>query len=285
MNKIIGLLTGWGTEDWIRPAIKQALEFCDEVMAIITPFAPNLKKFEDNTYSICKDYPDVRLLDYKLSGKSIQQEECGVLNLMLKSSSLYSPGNWVWKLDSDEFYTDTAYKKIKLAIENDEYDSVFVEAKLFYIDMWHYLNEGSSRLQKILTVSDRFVPSCKWCRIPKKTYVLPRSDGLFHYSMLKDMDIHCAMWWKHPPHDSDGGYRVRWLREIYAKYDLENEDHWIEKNRKLIGIKTPWCDSGYKPDKNGRLCRYEGKHPRFIEESGLMKIKDFREHYRGKKKK
>lgn len=284
MNKIIGVLTGWGVEDWIRPAIEQALERCDEVMAVIAPFAPELKRFEDRTYDICKEYPAVRLLDHKLSGKNIQQEECGALNLMLKSSSLYSPGNWAWKLDSDEFYTDTAYEKIKLAIESGKYDSVYTEAKLFYIDMWHYLNEGSPRLQKILTPNDGYVPTCKWCRIPKSVYVLPRSDGMFHYSMLKDMEVRCAMWWKHPPHDTDGGYRVRWLREIYAKYDLENEDYWTEKNRGMIGIKTPWCDSGYKPDGNGRLFRYGGKHPRFIEEVGLTKIKDFREYYgEGKK--
>lgn len=285
MNKIIGLLTGWGVEDWIRPAIKQALEYCDEVVAVIAPFTPELKKFEDNTYNICKEYLSVKLLDYKLSGKSVQEEACGVFNLALKNAALYSPGNWVWKLDSDEFYANTAYKMIKLAIESNKYDLIDVEGRIFYIDMRHFLEDHSPKVLKIMTMSDGFFPTCKWCRPPKNVFILPRSaGGLFHYSMLKNTEIQRAKWWAHPPFDVDGGFRVRWLEKIYANYDLENEDYWIEENRKLIGRKTPWCDGGYKPDENGRLFRYEGSHPKFIEEANLTRIEDFREYNKRKQK-
>ncbi|MBA7707684.1 hypothetical protein ES703_116560 [subsurface metagenome] len=283
MNKIIGVLTGWGVEDWIHPAINQALEFCDETMVIIAPYAPEFKKFEDRTYEICKEYP-VRLLDYEPSSLPIGKQRCRILNTMLRKSRLFAPGNWIWLFDSDEFYLDSGYAEVMEAIRLGKYDRVYMESKFFIINMQHYLIEASERLFKIATGNDEFIPTNNWCHKAKNSYTLKRVNGMFHYSMLTDARIHEAQWWLFPPFDEYGGYRVRWLKEIYAKYDLENEDYWTEKNRELIGIKTPWCDDGYKPDENGRLFRYTGKHPKFIEKAGLTKIKDFREYNKRRKK-
>lgn len=281
MNKIIGLLTGWGVEDWIRPAIKQALEFCDEIMVIVAPYAPKLKKFEDRTYDICKEYP-IRLLNYEPLPLDISRQRCKIVNTMLRKSKLFALDNWVWLFDSDEFYLDSGYAEIKDVIKSDEYDRVLAESKFFMINMHHYLTERSERLFRIVAENDGFVPTNKWWRPAKSSYTLKRDNGMFHYSMLTDTRRHEAKWWLYPPFATDGGYRVRWLKEIYSKYDLSNEDFWVEENRKLLGIKSPWCDAGYKPDDNGRLFRYKGMHPKFIEESGLTRIRDFREYYRGK---
>jgi len=276
MNKIIGLLTAWGTEDWIRPAIKQALEYCDEVMVVVTAWTPELKKFEDRTRDICKEYPQLTLLDYDVQKTATNHAICAALNHMLKNSRSFSPGNWVWILDADEFYAVVSHEKIKSIIENGEYDQISVESKFFMINMQRYLKEGGRSLFRVENAEDEFKPSNRWSRAAKKIYTLPREIGMFHYSMLTDTRRHRIRW--HVANLSGGPQwdKIKWLDEIYPNYDLENEDYWIEENFKMFGIRSPWFNIGFIPDKNGRLFKYEGKHPKFIEEAGLPEIKDFR---------
>ena len=176
----------------------------------------------------------------------ISEAVADTLNYMLKSSPLYEPGNWAWILDADEFYADTAHEMIRAAIDVkftdicSPYDQITVESKFFYINMQHYLNEDGDRLFRINEEGECFVPTNKWSATRGQVYILPRNDGM------------------------------------YPSYDLENEEYWIEENRKRFGIRSPWFNKGFTPDENGRLFRYAGKHPKFIETSGLTGIEDFR---------
>lgn len=282
MNKIIGLLTAWGVEDWVRPAVKQALEYCDEVLAVVSAFAPQLRRFEDKTYDICKEYSELKLLDYESKETYIRSVIADVLNHMLKNSDLRRVGNWVWILDSDEFYTESSAKEIRATTKDSKgYDKIVMESKFFMINMQHYLNEAGDRMFRITDMNDKFVPTCKWSRTPRLPYIVRRANGLFHYSMLTNTERHRERWllrYTHP-HDPSRFKIVKWLDEIYAKYDLDNEEHWIKENLKLWGIRSPWFSKGFTPDANGRLFKYNGRHPKFIEEASLPKIKDFRKRY------
>jgi len=280
MNKIIGLLMAWGAERWIRPAIKQALEYCDEVMVVVASFGHQMKRFEDNTYEICKEYRDIRLLDYEVKQKYVSQAVAEVHNYMLEKSELFLAGNWIWILDVDEFYPEIGYKRIKSIIEGGKYDRIIMESKFFMINMQHYLTEMGHQLIRIEEINDRFIPTNNWPRKPKSIYTIPREIGMFHYSMLVNTNIHRVKWGMEYSHTSQSN-KVMWLDKIYPKYDLENEDYWIKENLKLSGIKSPWLNGGYKPDENGRLFRYDGKHPKFIEDTGLTKIRDFRKKWQG----
>jgi len=282
MNKIIGLMTAWSVEDWIRPAVRQALEYCDEVLAVVSPFAPQLRRFEDKTCDICKEYNGLKLLDYESKETYIRSAIADVLNHMLKNSDLHQVGNWVWILDSDEFYPESSAKEIIAATrDNVEYDKIVMESRFFMINMQHYLNEAGDRMFRITDINDRFVPTCKWSRASRNPYTVRRANGLFHYSMLTNTERHRERWllrYTHA-HDPSRFKMTRWLDEIYAKYDLENEDYWINENLKLNGIKSPWVSKGFTPDGNGRLFKYNGRHPKYIEEAGLPTIKDFRKRY------
>lgn len=282
MNKIIGLITAWGVEDWIRPAVRQALEYCDEVLAVVSAFAPQLRRFKDRTYDICKEYGGVKLLDYESKETFIRSAIADVLNHMLKNSNLYEVGNWVWILDSDEFYAESSANEIIAATRNNvEYDKIIMESRFFMINMQHYLNEAGDRMFRIMNLDDKFVPTCRWSRAPRAPYTVRRANGLFHYSMLTNTGRHRERWllrYTHP-HDPPRFKIVKWLDEIYAKYDLENENYWIEENLKLWGIRSPWFNKGFTPDENGKLFKYNGKHPKYIEEAGLPAIKDFRKRY------
>lgn len=281
MNRIIGLLTAWGAESWIRPALKQALEYCDEVMVVVAPHSPRLRKFEDNTYNICKECRGIRLLDFISSSKYVSDTKAEALTYMLKNSELHVPGNWLWILDVDEFYTESAFRAIKVAIGSNEYDYMRVEEKLFLVNMQHYLEGSHGRLIKIVNVEDRFLITNQWTRKPEKLFILPRETGMFHYSMLVDTNMRLA-WWKVNFSNTVHPRRSRWLNEIYLKYDLENEDYWLAKNLELSGIKSPWFNVGFSPDGAGRLFSYAGRHPKFIEETDLPKVADFRNYYKKK---
>lgn len=271
MNKIIGLIIAWGVQDWIRPALKQALEYCDEVIVVVSPFGPTLRQYEDDTYNICKEYKGIKLLDYEPQTTNTKHANCDIANHMLKNSSLFSPGNWIWVLDADEFYKDSTYREIRSTIENGGYDWITIESRVFYINMQHYMDEVGERVFKIIDMNNKFSPTLQWPRPPRKPYVIRRSNGTFHYSLLTNTDRHCAKWRARGESD-----RAEWRDVIYRYYELDNEDHWTNENLKRFGIKSPWYNIGYMPDKNGRLFRYEGSHPKFIEEVGLHRIKDFR---------
>jgi len=283
MNKIIGLLAAWGAEDWVRPAIKQALEYCDEVMVVVTAWTPELKKFKDGTLNICKEYRDLRLLDYDPHKTRTTHAVCATFNHMLKNSRLFTLGNWVWILDADEFYADSAHRKIRSVVEDGRYDWIKIESRFFYINMQHYLKGWNNRLFRVENIENGFKPTNIWSRPARNIYTLPRKTGMFHYSMLTDTRRHRVRW--HVTYHSAGPQwdRIKWLDEIYPKYDLEDEEYWIEENFKMFGIRSPWFNRGLTPNEEGGLFKYEGGHPKFIEEAGLHKVKDFREFNKAKK--
>lgn len=277
--KLIGLLPIWGCEKWVKPVIEQALEYCDEVIVVVTSFTPEGEEFEDNSYSIVKEYPDVMLLDVKKCWPTVSEGVAGVLNHMLKHSKLFVPGNWVWLIDNDNFYSRFSYERIRLIMKGGEYDKITFEEKYFFINMQHYLKGiHPDRLRRIESREEKFIPTCRWSRRGGKVYTIPRRIGVFHYSLLRNMRMMRKMWLTEYAGGRQRGrdHAVRWLDEIYTNYDLENEDYWNKKSFEVTGYKNPSWSRAVEPDRKGRLYRYNGEHPRVIEESGFTKIKDFR---------
>lgn len=277
-GKILGLITAWGAEVWIEPCIKQALEYCDEVIVVVTNHSAQLKQFEDGTANICKQYKEVKLLNVTTSQGSVSKGRCEILNYMLNYSDLYKVGNWVWMLDVDEFYDENSYKFIKTIINDGKWNRITVGERFFFIDMKHYLTGSHNRIYRIDEPTDRFKPTDHWGGKINKTYTTKLPLGMFHYSMLTDTKVHKVRW--QTEYDGNAqNYKWQWLDKIYYPFDLENEDYWVEENRKLNNIKSPWFNKGFKPDKGGRLYKYDGPHPKFIEESKLWGVKDFRTYY------
>jgi len=222
------------------------------------------------------------LLDVQRSWPTVSLAGAAILNHMLQNSKLFLPGNWVWQLDSDEFYPESTYKEIKSIVREGEYDKIVVEEKYFFINMQHYL-EGihGDRLMRVESGEEKFFPTSRWSRRGGKIYKIPRKTGMFHYSLLRDMRATRVMWLTEYSKQKQRGRNcaVKWLDEIYLKYDLENEDYWNKRNFEMIGNRSPCWGGGFTADENGRLFRYNGKHPQIIEEAGLPKIKDFRRWY------
>lgn len=275
--KIIGLVVAWGAELWIKPAVEQALEYCDEVILSVSCFTENLKKFKDNTYNIAKTYKDIEIIQYTGTSTHVQIKYV-VLNEMLKKTKNYDANNWIWILDVDEFYPERSFREIKEIIEEEEFDQIKMESKFFLIDMRHYLKSHHMRLFRIKKDKmNKFTPTQHW-QGGRKVFTIPIENGMFHYSLLTNPYMRKAQWKTEYPNTIQLR-KTKWLDKIYLNYDLKNEEYWINENLKMFGVKSPYFFNGCLPDKDGKFFNYEGKHPKFIEEVGLTKIKDFRKYY------
>jgi len=274
--KIIGIITAWGCQDWIRPAIKQAIKLCDEVNVCVNAHADNLLKFEDDTFSVVEEFSrDINIIEFDKQASHVEIKS-KILNQCIEESRYFEVGNWIWMFDTDEYYNDIVSSEIiKELLSNTSADQVYFKEKYFYINMQHYLTAEHDRLFKINSLLDRFKPMQQWSGT--KTAIKLNENVLFHYCMLVNPHMKIEQWkteWPGVSHQN----KIDWITKIYKNYDLNDEEYWIKENEKLFGIKSPLLNKAAFSD-NGKLFKYEGKHPEVIEESGLTKIKDFRKHY------
>lgn len=280
--KIIGIIVAWACELWVGPTIKQALANCDEVFVCIEPHAAIMQQFEDSTLEIAQKYKDqVSFIKLKkgMEFSNHFNAKATILNTALKSSKFFEVGNWIFILDVDEFYNEGCFQMLKNSVLNRNIDIVNFKSKYFYIDTKHYLIGEDTRLFRITnTETDHFVPTQVWSKRDATGIVMPIEVGMFHYSALLNLNAKEAFWRSEYPGKTQDN-KVTWLNEIYRNYDLNSEETWITKNEELFGIRSPWFSDSLKPDKDGKLFRYDGQHPTVIEEVGLTKINDFRKLY------
>ena len=275
--KIIGLLNAWYSERWIAPAIEQALQYCDEVIVAVGAHSKSLASLKDDTLKIASQYKDrVTLLDASMSNFH-DKSKADTLNRMLSKSKFRQKGNWIWILDVDEFYFDCTYQDILRAISSGKYNHIRVEEKFFFINMTRYLLCSHGRLFRIVDPSSSFQPTQRWTGPMSDLYVVKRDDkehGMFHYSLLVDIEYRRKMWSTERSYQQP--HLLKWLEEIYVHYDLNDEETWIDKNKKVSGIRSPYVGPLSKPNADGKLFVYNGKHPPLIEATSLPQIEDFR---------
>lgn len=275
--KIIGILTGWGCQNWIEPAIKQGLKYTDELHVCISAHSDSLLKFEDETYNIAKKYEsDIHLFKHDHSSYH-SVTKANILNRALVNSKYMDAGNWIWVLDVDEFYKQDSFDYVKKIIASDICDMICFEGRFFYINTKHYLISEHNRLFKIHNHSCRFYPTQQWPYVNKMIKV-PLDLGMYHYSMMQNPHMKMEFWKTEYSHKQD--HKVIWLDKIYRNYNLNDEDAWLRRNKALVGNPGPWISDSFKPDENGRLFKYTKKHPSLVEETGLTKVEDFRKYWR-----
>lgn len=283
--KIIGLLLAWGAEKWIRPALDQAEQYCDEVIVAVLPHSESMLQFEDKTKDVVKEYSSqkTKLVDIKRGFENHSEAKAYIMNEMLKHTSLFEVGNWIWILDVDEFYTKKAYNWIQEKIRDKNCGRLSFYSKFFYINMKYYLHSEHKRMYRINTRNIlpryKFVPTQHWPGPKPKNFChMPEEYGMFHYSLLTNPKMRRKQWKIEYPGEHDP-IRIQWLDNIYMNYDLSEQEYWNEKCREISGLYSPWFKHDMKPDDNGFLMRYEGEHPELVQKYELDKIADFRKEY------
>ncbi len=286
--KIIGIIGAHYAEDFIGPSIQQALNFCDEVIVSVGAHTSQLAELHDDTLLRAQEFADKVTLVPTINDGFITTGKCKTLNNQLAASKYYSPGNWVWVLDVDEFYTDETVRAARDVIENDSTaDTIQFRAKFFFINMKRYLTATHQHLYKIKDMACKFVPTCSWSS--KTEYRTVGEDrGMFHYSLLTPEDYKERQWKGEYKQQSGRVFESQqkkwsWLNEIYRPFELDNESYWTDKNMEMFGQnfkrRTPLFTPAFPADGHGNLYVYEGSHPQVIEESGLPLIEDFRKYH------
>lgn len=294
--KIIGLIGAHYAEDFIGPSIKQALNFCDEVIVSIGAHTPSLAELHDDTMLKAQEFGDRITLVPCVNDGFIQTGKCKTLNNMLEASKHYTPGNWVFMLDVDEFYFDETLQEARDIIENDpKADTIQFPAKFFFINMQRYLHSTHHRLYKIKDRNGKFLPTCSWNSRVEYRHVVRDAGrkGMFHYSLLTPEDYKERQWKTEYKAQSGRVFESQqkkwnWLNQIYRPFELDNETYWTDKSMEIFGQdfkrRTPCWTPGFTPDSSGNLYVYGGTHPPVIEESGLPQIQDFRSYHSSKGK-
>jgi len=296
MPKIVGLLTGINyVEDWIEPAIQQALNICDEVIVSIGANNQQLEVLQDSTLEKARAFGDRIKMVAAVKGKTFAQGKAPTLNNMLKASSA-EVGDWFWLLDADEFYFDETVEQVRAVVNSDnDLEIIKIQAKFFFINMTRYLHSQHNRLFRKTHEGAFFKPVQNWQSSPEyrgNRFCIQRDDhrlGMFHYSLLMDPRYRKLFW---ENEQSAGAAKMRdrnrtkveWLEQTYNTFDLNDEESCLARNRLVLDTKrwdemfpTPIWNWDFKPDKGGKLFRYDGPQPSVIEEAGLHLVEDFRE--------
>ena len=201
---------------------------------------------------------------------------------MLDNSKLFDVGNWVWLLDTDEFYFRDDVKRIKEGLLDTEYNAVSIsDEKCFFINMKYYLdNPDRRRIWKITDKSNHFEPLHRWTGLLDNVYY--HKGCVHHYTFMCNPYAKKDHWATEFLGNSEGqNIKVRWIDEIYLPFELNKQEKWIAKNEELFGKKTPLMRSDFGTDVNGKLFEYDGPYPEHIQETDLHNINDFRRLYNG----
>lgn len=289
MSKLIGIITAVYVEDWIEPAIKQALEYCDEVVVSVGAHSTAMQSLQDKTLERAQKYDKVVLVPPVTAG-AIVGGRWKTLNRMVEASSA-EVGDWLWMIDADEFYFPNTVDRIRETIKQPGIATVSIDSKFFFINMTRHVRAKHVRLYKMTHEGVHYTRSGAqtWNGRGERTTIGMTDDptfGMFHYSVLVSPKYKRLQW------DSEFGQttgrvreiqnkKLQWLENIWLPFELDNEDYWIDKNTELLGlrIRTPLWTPSFPPDSNGNLYQYDGPHPSFIEEAELHLVEDFRTFY------
>tara|TARA_R110000796_G_scaffold249494_1_gene377347 strand:+ start:399 stop:1214 length:816 start_codon:yes stop_codon:yes gene_type:complete len=264
-QKIIGMMTAWACEKWVKPAIEQAIHYCDDVVVSVAAHHPDLQKYEDNTLAIVQSFGDkIKLVEPKLMGDHIVTKG-QTLQKMLEASDYNETGNWIWILDADEFYFEEDVELCKTEIETDLYNSIELPEKFFYINCQNYLKSARRRFKKIIDKNTRFSTANHFGPEEPVKYV-ETTKGIYHYSWLMNPYLKKDFWNIEYMHTNQRD-KVDWIEDTYLTYDLKNP------------TANPQGPHSFEPDANGFLFKYKEAHPPWVEKYGLHLIEDFRKEY------
>ena len=273
-NKFVGLLLAWGAQDWIEAAIKQALYACDEVIVSIGAHSKAMMPFEDQTLKLAQKFKDKIKFCPVVFKNNHAETKAATMNQMLTQSPI-NIGDWVWLLDVDEFYFKKDIDDLKHVLLNSEFKSAVISSKFFYINMQHHMLSSHNRLWKVTSKKFGFRPTNNWIgeTLPGVT-----TGNMFHYSLLLNHKAKKAFWSSEYKGKKQNN-KTKWLEEIYLKFDLNDQDTWLNKNLELFNKLHPFANSSFTTKPYGRLFEYKGEHPEWIQKLGYTKINDWRKLY------
>ena len=281
MNKVVGFLCAWASEDWVGPCIKNALRYVDDLWVVVSYHHPDMQDLEDKTAWIvaeaAKEYPQVHISDgWKNDNPNVEPDvfKCSILNHMAKRTST---GDTIVICDVDEFYGIKGIQAIK-DFHQSNYDAACVRGRYYCIN--GQLCVVNPRMERIFKKPSgfRFIPTQQLKPKPKNP--APARITMHHYSMLLHPELK-RRYWRHSPIGDKLMQQIKldWLDRIYMNWDVKNEAFWKDENRRVTGHSGFWINDGMTEKKGGGLIPHEGAHPREVPKA-FLQMPDFRELWR-----
>jgi len=132
--KVIGLMVTWNNIEFFRYSVKQALNFCDEL--ILVEGCHSMKYPKHSTDGTCeyietiKETPKLVIRDFDRGG-TYDKVQNRIRRDFPKESALYETRNWIIQWDDDKFFFDRDLIKLRTAMETAKQDSLVWRVRHF----------------------------------------------------------------------------------------------------------------------------------------------------------
>lgn len=270
--KIIGSMFTWNNLEFFKCALKQALEFCDEV--ILSEGCHSHKYPIRSTDGTCeyietiKNHPKIRFVEFKERTKP--RYDMTMLQMRRdypKLSPLYKPGNWVLCCDDDLFFFRKDFEKMKMAMQLHTGDQLDFPVRQFFYNFRLNLSEkprGGIFAYRIMDDLRLFGTGSPyyWGGGRFSTRTLPNVTA-FHYGHVKKPERMKARWVMSVEKGTEAsvGRFEQWMSASWS------EDEDIFKSTDIIERIR-----GYR----GGLNIYNGEHPEFLADHPWRYVNDVR---------
>ena len=266
--KIIGLMLTWNNFEFFRCALKQALDFCDEVLLIEGCHSSSYPKYStDGTCEHIRSikHPKLKVFNVGHRFDRYDKNQRVLREEIPKRSQYWKPGNWLFYLDDDLFFSEQDLVKIKNAIQTTRIPSFTFRVRYFFYNFrFNQLQRGGNFGYKILDDFELRGISYPCYRDGRKFDKFHMNDVTgFHYSYVKKPERMKARWAMSVEKGTKSSASLfdKWMG---IKWD-KDEDIFQQKE-KLYEIRP-----------EGELNIYTGEHPSVLDDHPWRNINDVRE--------
>lgn len=266
--KIIGLILTWNNFEFFRCALKQALDFCDEVLLVEGCHSSFYPKYSDDgtcEYIESIEHPKLRILDVGHRFDRYDKNQRILREEIPKKSQYWETGNWLFYLDDDIFFSTEDLVKIKDAIQTTRIPSFTFDVRYFFYNFrFNHLQRGGNLGYKIL---DDFelrgisYPCYKDGRQFDKFHI--KNVTGFHYSYVKKPERMKARWAMSVEKGTESSALLfdKWMNIEWGK-----EADIFQQQKELYEIRP-----------EGELNIYTREHPSVLDDHPWRNINDVRE--------
>lgn len=265
--KIIGLMATWNNLGFFECSVKQALEFCDELILVEGCHSMQYpQRSDDGTVEFIqalKSDPKIKIMEFMRS-MTYDHVQRIIRQGYPKQSRYYKLGNWVFQWDDDVLFFDKDLPRIKHAMEYSKEDSLDFNSRYFiYNFRFNCLRDSGIYCYRIID-DIKFRGLMRPAYTDGQIFSIKKIDdiSLFHYGCVK----------------KPGRQKARWVMSIEkgTEASIPRYDRWmgvswkqdkdIFKNESIIKDLTA-----------GDVVNiYEGEHPEALANHPWRYIDDVR---------
>jgi len=273
--KILGGMTTWNNFEFFKYSLKQALDFCDEVIVVEGCHSRQYPKHStDGTveYLNSLKHSKLKVLDfdykkYGLEGKRYDLVQCKIWNLINSSFKSWKPGNWLVRWDDDRFWFKKDLEKVRDILKTTKQDRVNFRERFFTYNFRFNLIRGPGHRFDRITEGCFYTPIVNLCYENSTRYQdMPIQSEIivFHYTSVKKSERMNARWIMSVEKGTESS-RTRFKKWMNIKW--KNDDDFLKYRDTIAFI------LGGDPS---NVNIYNGKHPEVLDSHPWRYIEDIR---------